>query len=782
MAEQTLTQYQYDEAGNEIAQIDALGRTNTYAYDGMGRKIVHSLPALSVNDGYQTEGWAYDFNGNQIAHTNFDQDVAYNQYDTMNRLTNRFNGWYPSEYDSYAYTLTGQRSGMYSSDSSFQILEAYDSRDRLIQKTMNWGIPLLAESLTYGYDVNGNVTNIASSYANGVHLAYGYDPLNRLTNVLAGGQMAAGYSYDLAGNLTSMHYANDVTNQYQYDSLNRLTNLVWNYNNVSRASFAYTLMNGGTRTNLVETTNSVTWEAYQWSYDNLYRLTNENVSANGNVAYAYDPVGNRTNQSSTISAVPSDTYTYDTNDELVADGNGNYPSYNGDNEMSGWGQYSWNNVYGIPYDYLGRLILAQVNSPVQHGSSYWYDSEDNMVGRMIDNGNKIFEIVDDRNPSGYPQILEEITQNSGLTRVYNFGLALISQQQFDANTLLPSVLSYYGYDGHGNVRFLMSTNGAITDTYTYDAFGNLISQWYNGSGPTPNDYLYCGLQFDTVSGTYNNRARRMFSPLGRFTSMDQTDGNNEDPLSLHKYLYAEDEPVDGVDPSGNAVYFVERHFEGAEKKFAFLLGYGHGYLLFTSTSDPGTGDPFDTHQQILHTFSWHPYSWNFNEKAMPGVPGRVWENDTRDDWTPGAFHIALLVTTDSSQQQTLLNYINGWKDTEGVGYEYGFPIPDKNDPGNEIGNPHVPAPSSGGVFYSLYGQNCVWWSTVMLMDSGINVPDPVYWQIQQYNHGIGYAQYVIAGLRSPTTFGRLTPSTENQVSAVTGTPFALSATVDNIGN
>ncbi|HTV42389.1 MAG TPA: RHS repeat-associated core domain-containing protein [Candidatus Sulfotelmatobacter sp.] len=79
--------------------------------------------------------------------------------------------------------------------------------------------------------------------------------------------------------------------------------------------------------------------------------------------------------------------------------------------------------------------------------------------------------------------------------------------------------------------------------YTYDAFGNLISQWYNGSGPTPNDYLYCGLQFDTVSGTYNNRARRMFSPLGRFTSMDQTDGNNEDPLSLHKYLYAEDDSV-----------------------------------------------------------------------------------------------------------------------------------------------------------------------------------------------------------------------------------------------
>ncbi|MGH7980279.1 MAG: RHS repeat-associated core domain-containing protein, partial [Limisphaerales bacterium] len=100
---------------------------------------------------------------------------------------------------------------------------------------------------------------------------------------------------------------------------------------------------------------------------------------------------------------------------------------------------------------------------------------------------------------------------------------------------------------HGNVRFLMDTNGNITDTYTYDAFGNLL----NSTGSTPNDYLYCGLQYDTVSGLYNNRARRMFAPLGRFTTMDTFAGNNEDPLSLHKYLYAADDPVNKTDPTGH---------------------------------------------------------------------------------------------------------------------------------------------------------------------------------------------------------------------------------------
>lgn len=37
---------------------------------------------------------------------------------------------------------------------------------------------------------------------------------------------------------------------------------------------------------------------------------------------------------------------------------------------------------------------------------------------------------------------------------------------------------------------------------------------------------------------------------GRFWTMDNYEGNNEDPLSLHKYLYCHDDPVDAVDPSG----------------------------------------------------------------------------------------------------------------------------------------------------------------------------------------------------------------------------------------
>ena len=45
---------------------------------------------------------------------------------------------------------------------------------------------------------------------------------------------------------------------------------------------------------------------------------------------------------------------------------------------------------------------------------------------------------------------------------------------------------------------------------------------------------------------------------GRFWTMDSYDGNNGDQLSLHKYIYAQDEPVNHTDPSGRSVYVCTR--------------------------------------------------------------------------------------------------------------------------------------------------------------------------------------------------------------------------------
>ncbi|MGA2435414.1 MAG: RHS repeat-associated core domain-containing protein [Bryobacteraceae bacterium] len=93
---------------------------------------------------------------------------------------------------------------------------------------------------------------------------------------------------------------------------------------------------------------------------------------------------------------------------------------------------------------------------------------------------------------------------------------------------------------------LTDPTGAVTDTYDYDAWGNIVSL----TGSTSNLYLYRGEQYDPDLNLYYLRAR-YFNPLtGRFLTRDLEAGLKVSPKSLHKYLYAEGDPINGSDPTG----------------------------------------------------------------------------------------------------------------------------------------------------------------------------------------------------------------------------------------
>jgi RHS repeat-associated protein len=159
-------------------------------------------------------------------------------------------------------------------------------------------------------------------------------------------------------------------------------------------------------------------------------------------------------------------------------------------------------------------------------------------------------VEDDVNPTGYPQVVEELSGplNAGVvTRTYTYGLQRISQN------LSPTVSgnstwtpSFYVYDGGGSVRQLTNTAGTVTDEYLYDAYGNSFTK----SGTTPNNYLYRGEQFDSDLGLYYLRARYYNPSTGRFLSRDPEDGVPTDPATLHKYDYAGGDPVNAKDPTG----------------------------------------------------------------------------------------------------------------------------------------------------------------------------------------------------------------------------------------
>ena len=105
---------------------------------------------------------------------------------------------------------------------------------------------------------------------------------------------------------------------------------------------------------------------------------------------------------------------------------------------------------------------------------------------------------------------------------------------------------YYHFDGLGSTRVLEDAEEALVAFNDYDAFGNGIGQ----QGGVANTHLYTGQEYDTNSELYYLRARYYQPTVGRFIAVDPYSGDSHEPLSMHKYLYAANNPLNMVDLSG----------------------------------------------------------------------------------------------------------------------------------------------------------------------------------------------------------------------------------------
>jgi RHS repeat-associated protein len=326
-------------------------------------------------------------------------------------------------------------------------------------------------------------------------------------------------------------YPNGTHTQYAYDSLNRLLSLEASKpDNSLLASYQYTLAPTGHRTKVVEHSGRVV----DYTYDDLYRLTEEKITDGGETifSYQYDAVGNRVYS---IEDGVHTQYTYDANDRLLTQGGATY-SYdaNGNNiRISEEG-----NVVRMDFDGDNRLIGVETSEEGQVTStvSYAYDADGNRVQTAAD-GQVIQYVVD--NNGRLSQVIAELDQDEQVLVSYLHGDDLISQSRGGAT-------HYYHYDGLGSSRALSSQTAVVTDSYDYEAFGELLGQ----TGETENNYLYTGEQIDPNTGNYYLRSRFYNPGSGRFLSMDSFEGVPQDPITLHKYLYGNGDPVNVVDPNG----------------------------------------------------------------------------------------------------------------------------------------------------------------------------------------------------------------------------------------
>ncbi len=600
------TDYTYDLVGNELTQQDANLHTTHYTYDNMNRRKTRQLP------GGQTEYYlSYDATGNLTSKQTFNgANISYTYDPQTDRLVAESG---PGFSYGYQYDNAGDRVVM--TDGTGTTHFNHDERDRITAKNSPFG------NITYSYDAHENLTGILSSNPNGTNVNYEYDALNRPVTVMDvhRGIQTTSYSYDSVGNLASETLPNNVGVTYTYDALNHLLTLNSSLltSNSQLASYNYTLGPAGNRTSVAE----VSGRAVSYLYDDLYRLTAETIqndpvtANNGTIGYGYDAVGNRQSRTSTVAPIPGQSFSgdYDSNDRLTA-----RFGYDSDGNTTSQGVTT--------YTYDGLDHLTSVSAPGL-SESFVYDGDGNKVSQTV-NGVTTGYLIDNTNLTGYAQVLEEL-QGGNVNRVYTYGTNRISEDQLISGNW---TLSFYGYDGQGSVRYLTNSSGIVTDTYTYDAFGNLISQM----GTTPNVFLYDGEQNDNNLGQYYLRARFMNEAIGRFQTMDSYQGRPAEPLSLHKYEFASGNPGNKVDPSGRdwggideePLVLIPQNFDKN-----IVLQYAYHYLPLISDAEHIT-QPFEAtiFGDTGMNFKYIVVQWKQGFISVLGSAGQVMRRDGSSDW------------------------------------------------------------------------------------------------------------------------------------------------------
>jgi len=228
-------------------------------------------------------------------------------------------------------------------------------------------------------------------------------------------------------------------------------------------------------------------------------------------------------------------FDYDKNGNMI-DGVSSTLVYNWDNKLRSAAKGA--DTISLKYDPLGNRIWKQVNDGQTTTRKY------------------IVDIVGD-----LPVILMEIepgadesfgTEDDSIAKTYIYANSQILAQHDGGHT---TDRYFYLHDRLGSVRQIIKYTSSVelVSHYTYNPFGELFPTEF--SEGVSNPFKFTGQYYDSEIDQYYLRARMYDPHLYRFISRDIIDGKFERPLTLHKYLYCINDPVNGIDPTGLRVFY-----------------------------------------------------------------------------------------------------------------------------------------------------------------------------------------------------------------------------------
>ena len=550
------TSYSYDALGNLLGETDGDGNTTSYAYDSLNRLTSQSEEvALSYSDGTETDGtattsYAYDADGDLTKTTDPDGHIITDTYDNLIRETEE--NWYadstaladsdPSETINYGYNLAGEVTSAYDDSSGYSY--SYDTLGRLTQIDNlggeTHGTPDVPDvQLNIVYDADGNESSLSATIGGTADFldTYSYNAAQWLTSITQQGQDGGD---TVGGEHVTFNYdaSGDNTGESLYQSTD--TSAL-----VAKETSAYDGAGRLTSMTYANADGSIVYDSFAYTYDSADRVYSfaDAQHADESTAYSYDTASELTGAAPTGTDEAENTANYYANSY---DPNGNAATVDGGSTVTGLGNRLLSDgTWEYAYDLNGNLISK---TGVSDGSAagqvveYSYDAMNRLTG------------------VGYYTDSVE-TQAVGYT--YDMYGDLIGRSVTTYTGDSSSTTSaQFVYDNNGNMS-LAFVGGTLADRYLQGpAIDQILADQQISTGNTwwaatdDQGTVKDLLQYDTGTDTTSVASHLAYSPFG---DLDTTDSSGLD-IATVDFLFGDSgawtDPITGLqwhnDPSSGS--------------------------------------------------------------------------------------------------------------------------------------------------------------------------------------------------------------------------------------
>ena len=481
-----------------------------YTYNGKGKLVRIEMKSVTIADGAVTGGTL--LSSENYLYDGSDRLIRVVETDGDNVVLHDFSWTYDAKDNVTA--LTESIGGK-----SFSYTYAYDDDSR----PTTFGYGDVTKQITYdghgrssGTTVkNGSRTVLGTGYAyRNVDSTYTTTQVKSVTNSYGGKTANFNYTYDANGNILSV--SGDQTAVYEYDDLGQL---VWEKNATAGKAWNYTYDNGG----------------------NILSRTEYACSGNGTVS------GSGTTTSYTYGdAEWGDLLTAYNGEEITYDGIGNPLSYRG------W-TMSWQG---------GRQLASMTKG--SDTLSFAYNESGLRTSKTV-------------NGVTHSYVWQGIKLAADITDAYALYFHYDSTGDVIGFTRTANGTDteyFYVKNLQGDILKVITATGTEAATYTYDAWGKLLTS--TGDLADINPLRYRGYFYDTETGLYYLQSRYYDPEVSRFINPDAFATTDADGvLSANMFAYCENNPVNNDDPTGHGLFstLLIGAAVGVVKQFAADLAY-----------------------------------------------------------------------------------------------------------------------------------------------------------------------------------------------------------------